>query len=216
MLSGDVPIELERQFLARHNHADLQVGSDWRGSALKVSALCTRWLSVTHVLMQLAGTLVSPPPAGDTHPPSLSLLPLFSSSFPSPTNNSQILKNIRASVEPRNSVCHSATVFANSLMHCGTTVDAFLRENLDWLKKATNWAKFSATAGAQARERALPLSTSVWTAARVLPADAAADACCCLQRALRGASSPAHNPHLHCPCTAPPVPQAWASSTGAT
>lgn len=46
------------------------------------------------------------------------------------------------------SVCHSATVFANSLMHCGTTVDAFLRENLEWLKKATNWAKFSATAGA--------------------------------------------------------------------
>lgn len=27
-------------------------------------------------------------------------------------------------------------------------VDAFLRENLEWLKKATNWAKFSATAGA--------------------------------------------------------------------
>ena len=24
-MSGDVPIELERQFLARHNHADLQV-----------------------------------------------------------------------------------------------------------------------------------------------------------------------------------------------
>lgn len=45
------------------------------------------------------------------------------------------------------SVCHSATVFANSLMHCGTTVDTFLRENLEWLKKATNWAKFSATAG---------------------------------------------------------------------
>ncbi|KAL4448567.1 hypothetical protein ABPG75_005786 [Micractinium tetrahymenae] len=82
VLTGAVPIELERQFLARHNHADLQ-----------------------------------------------------------------ILKNIRATVEPRNSVCHSATVFSNSLMHCGTTVDAFLRENLEWLKKATNWAKFSATAG---------------------------------------------------------------------
>ncbi|PRW45196.1 26S proteasome non-ATPase regulatory subunit 1-like protein A-like [Chlorella sorokiniana] len=82
ILNGDVPIELERQFLARHNAADLQ-----------------------------------------------------------------ILKNIRATVEPRNSVCHSATVFANSLMHCGTTVDTFLRENLEWLKKATNWAKFSATAG---------------------------------------------------------------------
>lgn len=63
------------------------------------------------------------------------------------THPVQILKNIRASVEPRNSVCHSATVFANSVMHCGTTVDAFLRENLDWLKKATNWAKFGATAG---------------------------------------------------------------------
>ena len=25
VMSGDVPIELERQFLARHNHADLQV-----------------------------------------------------------------------------------------------------------------------------------------------------------------------------------------------
>lgn len=50
-------------------------------------------------------------------------------------------------MEPRNSVCHGATVFANALMHCGTTVDSFLRENLDWLAKATNWAKFSATAG---------------------------------------------------------------------
>ncbi len=34
-------------------------------------------------------------------------------------------------------------------MHCGTTVDTFLRDNLEWLKKATNWAKFSATAGGQ-------------------------------------------------------------------
>ncbi|XBJ26858.1 hypothetical protein VPH35_004209 [Triticum aestivum] len=32
-------------------------------------------------------------------------------------------------------------------MHAGTTVDTFLRENLEWLSKATNWAKFSATAG---------------------------------------------------------------------
>ena len=70
--------------------------------------------------------------------------------LPRPTSRPslrQILKNIRGSVEPRNSVCHSATVFANAMMHCGTTVDAFLRDNLDWLKKATNWAKFSATAG---------------------------------------------------------------------
>jgi 26S proteasome regulatory subunit N2 len=26
-------------------------------------------------------------------------------------------------------------------------VDTFLRENLDWLSRATNWARFSATAG---------------------------------------------------------------------
>ena len=30
--------------------------------------------------------------------------------------------------------------------NCGTTVDSFLRENLEWLAKAQNWAKFTATA----------------------------------------------------------------------
>lgn len=82
VVSGDVPIELERRFLALRNASDLQ-----------------------------------------------------------------ILKNIKAGIEPRNSVCHSATVFANAAAHAGTGVDTFLRENLDWLAKATNWAKFSATAG---------------------------------------------------------------------
>ncbi|XP_048744052.2 26S proteasome non-ATPase regulatory subunit 1-like [Ostrea edulis] len=55
-----------------------------------------------------------------------------------------ILKNTKEAV--RNSVCHSATVISNSLMHCGTTCDQFLRDNLEWLARATNWAKFSATA----------------------------------------------------------------------
>ena len=32
-------------------------------------------------------------------------------------------------------------------MHSGTTSDQFLRDNLEWLGKASNWAKFSATAG---------------------------------------------------------------------
>ncbi|KAK9844017.1 hypothetical protein WJX81_001983 [Elliptochloris bilobata] len=59
----------------------------------------------------------------------------------------QILKNMKAVVEVRNSVCHSAVIFANAVMHAGTTVDAFLRESMDWLTRATNWAKFSATAG---------------------------------------------------------------------
>ncbi|KAL2620791.1 hypothetical protein R1flu_000996 [Riccia fluitans] len=59
-----------------------------------------------------------------------------------------ILKTIKQTVELRNCrVCHSATIYSNALMHAGTTVDTFLRDNLDWLSRATNWAKFSATAG---------------------------------------------------------------------
>lgn len=46
----------------------------------------------------------------------------------------------------RNSICHSATVISNGLMHYGTTSDTFLRENLEWLGRAVNWAKFTATA----------------------------------------------------------------------
>lgn len=32
-------------------------------------------------------------------------------------------------------------------MHAGTTTDTFLRDNLEWLVLASNWSKFSATAG---------------------------------------------------------------------
>ncbi|KAF4528583.1 hypothetical protein B566_EDAN015803 [Ephemera danica] len=46
----------------------------------------------------------------------------------------------------RVSICHTATVIANAFMHSGTTSDQFLRENLDWLARATNWAKLTATA----------------------------------------------------------------------
>ena len=31
-------------------------------------------------------------------------------------------------------------------MCAGTTSDTFLRDNLEWLSRATNWAKFTATA----------------------------------------------------------------------
>ncbi|KAK2075592.1 hypothetical protein QBZ16_001700 [Prototheca wickerhamii] len=67
--------------------------------------------------------------------------------------DAQILRNIKAGVEARNSVCHAAAVWANALMHAGTGVDAFLRSNLDWLAKAANWAKFGATAGLGAIQR---------------------------------------------------------------
>jgi 26S proteasome regulatory subunit N2 len=49
--------------------------------------------------------------------------------------------------EPRVSVLHTATIVANSTMHCGTTKDTFLRDNLEWLGKATAWSKFTTTAG---------------------------------------------------------------------
>ena len=31
-------------------------------------------------------------------------------------------------------------------MHAGTTTDTFLRQNLEWMGKAMNWAKFGAIA----------------------------------------------------------------------
>jgi 26S proteasome regulatory subunit N2 len=46
----------------------------------------------------------------------------------------------------RNSACHQATVLTNAYIHAGTSVHQFLHDNLDWLARATNWAKFSATA----------------------------------------------------------------------
>nr|CAD7569657.1 unnamed protein product [Timema californicum] len=55
-----------------------------------------------------------------------------------------ILKNTKDAV--RVSICHTATVIANAYMHSGTTSDQFLRDNLEWLARATNWAKLTATA----------------------------------------------------------------------
>lgn len=55
-----------------------------------------------------------------------------------------ILKKTKETV--RNSICHTATLVANAFMHSGTTSDTFLRDNLEWLSRATNWAKFTATA----------------------------------------------------------------------
>lgn len=79
ILSGEISIDLQLQFLIRSNHADLQI--------------------------------------------------------------------LRATKEAvRVSICHTATVIANAFMHSGTTSDQFLRDNLEWLARATNWAKLTATA----------------------------------------------------------------------
>lgn len=57
-----------------------------------------------------------------------------------------ILNKVRDSLEARNSIFHTSVTFANAFMHAGTTIDSFFRENLEWLGKAVNWSKFTATA----------------------------------------------------------------------
>mmetsp|Transcript_12734 Transcript_12734/g.21325 ORF Transcript_12734/g.21325 Transcript_12734/m.21325 type:complete len:821 (-) Transcript_12734:281-2743(-) len=54
-----------------------------------------------------------------------------------------ILKEIKTAIEGRSNVLHNATVMAHAFLNSGTTRDTFLRENLDWLGKAKNWAKFT-------------------------------------------------------------------------
>ncbi|KAJ0392565.1 hypothetical protein P43SY_010509 [Pythium insidiosum] len=57
-----------------------------------------------------------------------------------------LMKTIKTAVENRNSVLHHSAVIAHAYLNAGTTNDSFLRDNLEWLGKATNWAKFTATA----------------------------------------------------------------------
>lgn len=57
-----------------------------------------------------------------------------------------ILNKTKNLLEGRSSIFHSAVTFANAFIHAGTTDDSFFRKNLEWLGKATNWSKFSATA----------------------------------------------------------------------
>ena len=57
-----------------------------------------------------------------------------------------VLNKIKDSLEARNSIFHTAVSLANAFMHAGTTNDRFFRDNLEWLAKAVNWSKFTATA----------------------------------------------------------------------
>lgn len=57
-----------------------------------------------------------------------------------------ILKKTREALEKKTMVFHSAITVANAYMNAGTTSDEFLRQNLEWLAKASNWTKFGATA----------------------------------------------------------------------
>jgi 26S proteasome regulatory subunit N2 len=61
-----------------------------------------------------------------------------------------IMERLKTALEERssgsrNSLLHTAAVVTHSYLYAGTTNDSFLRDYLDWMKKASNWAKFSAT-----------------------------------------------------------------------
>jgi 26S proteasome regulatory subunit N2 len=66
--------------------------------------------------------------------------------FRSNRTDKSILNKLRDSLEARNSIFHTGITFANAFMNSGTTNDSFFRENLDWLSRAVNWSKFTATA----------------------------------------------------------------------
>lgn len=57
-----------------------------------------------------------------------------------------IMKNLVKAVEKSGSVPHLAVIIANSLMNSHTENDSFLKDNIEWCSKATNWARFTATA----------------------------------------------------------------------
>lgn len=57
-----------------------------------------------------------------------------------------VLKNIKAAMESRSSVVYSSIIICHGFAQAGTTNDFFLRDHLEWLARATNWSKFTATA----------------------------------------------------------------------
>lgn len=55
-----------------------------------------------------------------------------------------IMETLKKSLEERgsggrSSVLHNSAVITHSYLHSGTTNDTFLRDYLDWMKKASNW-----------------------------------------------------------------------------
>ena len=58
----------------------------------------------------------------------------------------QIITKMKASIGTKSTINHSAVIWANGIMNAYTTNDAFLRDNITWAAKATNWSRFNATA----------------------------------------------------------------------
>ncbi|PIC41822.1 hypothetical protein B9Z55_009110 [Caenorhabditis nigoni] len=58
--------------------------------------------------------------------------------------DSVLMEEIKENI--RTASAHNALLISNGLMQYGTTCDDFLRNNLSWVSKATNWNKFNAVA----------------------------------------------------------------------
>lgn len=54
-----------------------------------------------------------------------------------------IMENLKKALEQRgssrNSLLHNASVMTHAYLQAGTTNDSFLRDHLEWMKKASNW-----------------------------------------------------------------------------
>lgn len=57
-----------------------------------------------------------------------------------------LLNKTKSSLDGKISLFHTAVSVANGFMHSGTADNSFIKNNLPWLGKAQNWAKFTATA----------------------------------------------------------------------
>ena len=61
-------------------------------------------------------------------------------------DNFLMLKRLKKATEKGNNTLHHALVVTHAMFNCGTGNHEFLRENIDWMFKAKNWAQFSAVA----------------------------------------------------------------------
>lgn len=76
----------------------------------------------------------------------LSLTFLHSKSDSDPLVMLNLKKTLEDRGGARNSLLHNCAVVTHAYLNAGTTNDLFLRDHLDWMRKASNWSKFSATA----------------------------------------------------------------------
>ncbi|RKP20282.1 26S proteasome regulatory complex, non-ATPase subcomplex, Rpn2/Psmd1 subunit [Rozella allomycis CSF55] len=57
-----------------------------------------------------------------------------------------ILKEMQKYLEAKSSISMNGLMFSHAFMNAGTTDDTFLRNNVEWMQKASLWSKFSVTA----------------------------------------------------------------------